>query len=271
MNYRHAFHAGNFADVVKHAALARCLARLAGPLHIIDTHAGAGVYDLAGEAAQKSREAQAGIVRLAADPQAPEVFTPLLKAVRALNSGGDIRHYPGSPALICGLMGKDDRLTACELRGDDYSILWPWLARHCPRAKAIQADGFEVALREAQTGQRLFVLIDPPFEQAGDYDQTAQVALSVAAKNATVMIWLPLKDLETFDRFLRRLEAGNPAPVLVAEVRLRPLTNPMAMNGCALVFLNAPAGLQPELDAICGWAAQSLGETGALSRIWRLS
>jgi len=271
MNYRHAFHAGNFADVVKHAALAQCLARLAGPLHIIDTHAGAGVYDLAGEAALKSREAQAGIVRLAADPAAPAAFAPLLKAVRGLNPGGDIRHYPGSPALICGLMGPDDRLTACELRGDDYSILWPWLNRHCLKAKAMQADGFEVALREAKTGQRLFVLIDPPFEQAGDYERTAQVALSVAAGGACVMIWLPLKDLETFDRFLRRLEAGNSPSVLVGELRLRPLTNPMAMNGCALVFLNPPVGLQLELDVICGWAAQKLGETGAQSRIWRLS
>jgi 23S rRNA (adenine2030-N6)-methyltransferase len=271
MNYRHAFHAGNFADVVKHAALAQCLMRLARPLHIIDTHAGAGMYDLAGEAALKSREAQAGIVRLAADPSVPAAFAPLLNIVRGLNSSRAIRNYPGSPALICALMGPVDRLTACELRGDDYSILWPWLGHHCPRSKAMQTDGFAFALQKAGTGERVFVLIDPPFEVAGDYERTADVGLTLAAKGACVMIWLPLKDLETFDRFLRRLEAGDATSVLIAELRLRPLVNPMAMNGCALVFLNAPAGLELELDLIFGWAAQSLGETGAMGRVWPLS
>ena len=100
LNYRHAFHAGNFADLVKHAALLRLLGRLMSgpPLTVIDTHAGRGLYDLAGPEARKSGEAEAGVARLMAAADAPDAFRPLTRAVEALNGGGQVRRYPGSPA-----------------------------------------------------------------------------------------------------------------------------------------------------------------------------
>ncbi len=274
MNYRHAFHAGNFADVVKHALLAQCLRLMGdGPLRIIDTHAGAGAYDLTGEAAQKSGEAERGIVRLAGDADAPAAFAPLLKAVRALNPGGGLRFYPGSPALVCGLMGAKDRLDACELRPDDFALLSNWMSRHCPRGGARQTDGFAFAVAAAEQPGRLLVHIDPPYEAAGDYERCIEAALAITARrtDAVVMIWTPLKDLETFDRFLRGLETRRPPSTLVAEVRLRPLLDPMAMNGCALVTLNPPAGLEAVAEALCGWTAQTLGDAGARAPVWRLS
>ena len=271
MNYRHAFHAGNFADVVKHAALARCMLRLGGAAHVVDTHAGAGVYDLSGDAAGKSGEAKAGILRLLAEPAPPAVFDPLIRAVRRLNVQGETRLYPGSPALICGLLAKGGRLSACELRPDDHGALENWLQAHCPNGRAHKTDGFAFAESLAAGAERLLVHIDPPFEQASDYARTAEVGTLLAGRGAVVMIWLPLKDLETFDAFLRRLEGAEPARALIAEVRLRPLLNPMSMNGCAIVTLNPPAGFEAELEQIFGWAAQTLGETGALSRVWALS
>ncbi len=272
MNYRHAFHAGNFADVLKHAALAQCLRLMDGPLQIIDTHAGAGVYDLEDGPAKKSGEAERGIARLAADARAPGAFGPLIKAVRGLNPGGGVRFYPGSPALICGLMGKDDRLTACELRPDDFGLLSAWMGRFCPRGAAMQVDGFATAAAQTSGAGQLLVHIDPPFEQPGDYERCVDTALSVTGRRpgATVMIWLPLKDLETFDRFLRLLEARRPPPVLIAELRLRSLVDPMAMNGCALIILNPPTGLEAELEVICRWSAQNLGDSGAQSSVWAL-
>ncbi|HEX7761878.1 MAG TPA: 23S rRNA (adenine(2030)-N(6))-methyltransferase RlmJ, partial [Caulobacteraceae bacterium] len=123
MNYRHAFHAGNFADLLKHAIVLDLMGRLtaaAGPLTVVDTHAGAGGYDLAGELARKTGEGQAGIVRLMADAGAPAVFAPLKAAVRGVNGKGQsVRYYPGSPLLIAPALRPGDRYLACEIRSDD--------------------------------------------------------------------------------------------------------------------------------------------------------
>src|SRR5262245_40581882 len=121
MNYRHAFHAGNFADVIKHAVLARILVHLRGkpqPFRVIDTHAGAGLYDLAGPDARRTGEWRGGIGRVqvkALAPPARDLLAPYLDAVAALNGGRDLRRYPGSPLLALALMRPQDRLTACEL------------------------------------------------------------------------------------------------------------------------------------------------------------
>ena len=113
------------------------------------------------------------------------------------------------------------------------------------------------------------VLIDPPFEKPDDYVRSAETAISVARRDpaATVAIWTPLKDLETFDGFIRRLQ-GKAGSTLVAEARLRPLTNPMKMNGCAMVVVNPPAGAEAAATEICGWVAGALGEAGGRAEVW---
>ncbi|ADG09669.1 23S rRNA (adenine(2030)-N(6))-methyltransferase RlmJ [Caulobacter segnis] len=272
MNYRHAFHAGNFADLHKHTILLAILSALQGEseaLAVIDTHAGAGAYDLSGEMARRSGEAQAGIFQLKAAADAPAVFGPLLQAVLKINSGqpGDL--YPGSPLLIARALRKGDRYAGCELRPDDAILLSKTLAPYA-NAKALEADGFSTAAVQAGRGGRAFVLIDPPFERPDDYARIAETSRAVLkrASDAVLAIWLPLKDLETFDAFLRAMETVT-GDLLVAELRLRPLTDPMKMNGSAMVMIGAPASVDTAAVEAGDWLASRLGEPGGRSRVWR--
>jgi 23S rRNA (adenine2030-N6)-methyltransferase len=273
LNYRHAFHAGNFADLVKHAALLELLARLggeAGPLAVIDTHAGRGLYDLAGVEARKSGEAEAGIARLMAAKDAPAEFAALTAAVRTLNGGGPPRRYPGSPWLIAATLKPGDSYLACELRPDEHAALRE-LMKARPGVRTLCVDGYDAAVAQTPASGKALVLIDPPFERADDYVRIVDTLAAVRRRNrsATALVWLPLKDLETFDGFLRDLEDAVAAPVLVAETRMRPLTDPLKMNGCALVLLGAPGDMAAPLEAVCGWTARTLGEGGE-ARVHRL-
>ncbi|MDB5455227.1 MAG: hypothetical protein JWP92_812 [Caulobacter sp.] len=272
MNYRHAFHAGNFADLQKHAILLALLAALTKdhtPLAVIDTHAGAGAYDLGGDMARKSGEAQAGIGRLLTATDAPPVFDALLAAVRRLNKGETGPLYPGSPVLIAGALRPTDRYTACELRPDDFATLSATLKPYA-FAQASAADGYATARSLAGKGGRTLVLIDPPFERSDDYAQVVATVRAVLdkARTAVLAIWLPLKDLETFDAFLRSLQTVTD-DALVAELRLRPLHDPMKMNGCAMVLIGAPPAVEPAIAEATRWLAGALGQAGGSGRTWR--
>ncbi|MFA7262194.1 MAG: 23S rRNA (adenine(2030)-N(6))-methyltransferase RlmJ [Caulobacter sp.] len=272
MNYRHAFHAGNFADLVKHATLTLLLDALtaaAAPLTVVDTHAGAGGYDLDGELARRTGEAAQGVFRLMDADDAPKAFDGLKGAVRAGNPGGGVRFYPGSPSLIAAALRKGDRYVACELRDDDVALLRETLAPF-PGATAHQTDGFAMAERQAGKGGRLFILIDPPFERGDDYARIAATMASVLSLDpgACVAVWLPLKDLETFDAFLRSVELAC-RDLLVAEARLKPLTDPMKMNGCAMVIANPPKDIDNPLASACAWVVERLGEPGGRAEVWR--
>lgn len=272
MNYRHAYHAGNFADLQKHAILLAVLDVLkagAPSLSVIDTHAGAGGYDLSGEMARRSGEAEAGIFRLLAQADAPAVFAPLIAAVRAMNGGKDGPLYPGSPLLIAGALRREDRYTACELRDDDFDLLRRSLAPYA-FAQASKADGYETAAARAGRGGRAFILIDPPFERPDDYARIVEVTRQTLQRDpaAVLAIWTPLKDLETFDAFIRGLETVT-SDALVAEVRLRPLLDPMKMNGSAMVLVGAPAEVEPAVRTATDWIVRHLGQAGGAARVWR--
>jgi 23S rRNA (adenine2030-N6)-methyltransferase len=272
LNYRHAYHAGNFADLVKHAALIDLVRRMAGEgegLTVIDTHAGAGLYDLEGPEAAKSGEAAAGIGRLLDAANAPPALQALVGAVRAARkASGLATAYPGSPWLVAERLGARDRLVACELRGEEHAALQA-LMRGRAQVETRCADGFAAAAAATPAKGPALVVIDPPFERADDYRSCVAATRAVLGRNrrAVVLIWLPLKDLETFDAFLRELEpAVGRTPLTVAETRMRPLTDPMRMNGCVLVLANAPSGFEPVLSEVCGWVAGQ-GEGGG-ARIW---
>jgi 23S rRNA (adenine2030-N6)-methyltransferase len=183
--------------------------------------------------------------------------------VAKLNKGGAVRRYPGSPWLIAGALRRDDRYLACELRPDEHGAL-KTLMKDRANVETLCADGYRIAAERTPAGRTL-VLIDPPFERADDYARIVETVAAVRRKNreAAVLVWLPLKDLETFDGVLRDLEDAVTAPLTVVEARMRPLTDPMKMNGCALVLVGGPEGLAPQFEAIAAWTAETLGVGGA--------
>ena len=270
MNYRHAFHAGNFADVMKHAILLRLLAALtreAGALTVIDTHAGAGIYDLRGGEAQRTSEAAGGVVKLMA-AETPGAFDGLKAAVRRANRGDEVRFYPGSPLLIADAFRARDTLVACELRPDDHAALKAAVPGQAG-AEVLREDGWRVAAERARDAARLLVLTDPPYEDPNDGGQAATMVrrvLSVSPR-ATLAIWAPIKDLDSFYNLVEDLrDAAGRTPVMVAQSRIRPLNNPMTMNGSAVIVVNPPDGVLQVCDAISRWVAEALGTRGALGR-----
>ena len=278
MNYRHGYHAGNFADLAKHAALLVWLRLLRDgqkPLRVVDTHAGAGAYDLSDPDFARSREAEAGIKHLLGH-DVPDSLKPLADYVRAKNAAagfhGRVGVYPGSPVLTLDHLRAGDDYIGCELRKDDYALLRDHVE---PRGEAIAADGYVIAAEVAggSDDYDLLYLIDPPFELPGDYAAIVMTLADVLdlRPDARALVWLPIKDLETLDAFLRHLERDlDGADVVSAEVRLRPLWNPMKMNGCALVAVNAPQGFADALEAIARDVVAVFGEAGAEARVRRL-
>ena len=270
MNYRHHFHAGNFADLVKHAALAAALARLQmaeRPLLVIDTHAGAGGYELPPQALERGEAAAAA--RLAADADAPAVFAPLRAAMKPVAGG---LFYPGSPWIVAEALRPQDRLVACELRADDHAALSHRLTGRAG-VELLQADGYgEAAARLERPHEQALVLIDPPYERSDDYARLTDLLAAglQSAPGAAFLAWIPLKDLETFDRLLRSVEDIEPPATLVAEVRLRSLRDPMRLNGCGMLVINRP-DLQPELQTAADWVVRAMGEPGGDARVWRLA
>ena len=273
MNYRHAFHAGNFADLVKHAMLLDILGVLTGQirgLSVIDTHAGAGLYDLKSDAAVRTGEAEVGIRRLMGDEAAPDEFGALRAAVRRANGAGALRYYPGSPLLIAEALRVRDTYLACELHPEDFAALKSALPRQAG-VRALMADGWREARSAIPSAPApCLILIDPPFERGDDLAQAVALSGLALARNpgAVVAIWTPIKDLAAFDAFLGDLEdTVAAAPMIAAQVRLRPLTDPMKLNGCAMIVINPTAGLAIRSRAIVDWVASAAGEVGALGRV----
>jgi 23S rRNA (adenine2030-N6)-methyltransferase len=271
MNYRHAFHAGNFADLFKHAVLLELLAKVAtgpGPLTVIDTHAGAGAYDLGSDAARRTGEGSAASV-LMAEEASPGVFAPLKSAVGRLNQTGE-RRYPGSPLLIAQALRARDQLIACETSREDFEILREILRRPAG-SFAVREDGWEVArLRTPRSPASVLVLIDPPYEAADDPQRAAQALGQVLGRNAkaVVAVWAPLKDLASFDALLSDLEdAARGLPMLVAEARLRPPDDPLRLNGCAMIVVNPTPDLEAKAREAAGWIAQAFGGGVGMGRV----
>lgn len=271
MNYRHVFHAGNFADLLKHAVLLDILAKVTAvrePLTVIDTHAGAGVYDLGSDPAQRTGEGAAAGV-LMADPAAPAAFEPLKAAIGRLNETGH-RHYPGSPLLIAHALRARDQLIACETRREDFEFLREAL-RGPAGAFALREDGWDVArLRTPRSPAPALVLIDPPYEAADDPQHAAEAVGQVLGRNvrAVVAVWAPIKDLASFDALLASLEdAARGLPILLAETRLRPPDDPLRLNGCAMIVVNPTPDLEDRAREAAEWIAGAFGDRTGLGRV----
>ena len=255
MNYRHAFHAGNFADVHKHAVLARILVHLRlkpAAFRVIDTHAGAGRYDLSGPQASRSGEWRNGIERLwAAREQQPQqtLLAPYIEAVTAINPSGKLRVYPGSPLIAESLLRAQDRLTACELEPRAAASLAAAL-RGDRRAKAVAIDGWTALNAYVPPKERRgVVLIDPPFEQSADFERLSDVVSQARRKWPTgiYMLWYPIKDRDAPDALARRLRRLAVPNLLRCEVMLGATNGEGALAGSGLIIVNPPFKLEPDL------------------------
>src|SRR6185437_10460875 len=208
MNYRHAFHAGNIADVLKHAVLARILVHLgekAAAFRVIDTHAGTGRYDLAAAQAARTGEWRDGIGRLWAAELPDDIrglLAPYLAAVASANGGGALRHYPGSPLIALSLMRPQDRLVACELEPGAAAALAANLRRDA-RARAVAIDGWSALNAYVPPQERRgVILIDPPYEDKQEFARLADAMVAAGRKWATgtYLVWYPIKDRAGPDR-----------------------------------------------------------------------
>lgn len=267
MNYRHAFHAGNFADVLKHAVLTLCLEHLKrkeAAFRVIDCHAGIGRYDLWGDAANRTGEYQAGIARLLDAAAPPAGLEPYLAAVRALNPRGQpLRWYPGSPRLTQALLRPQDSLVLVELHPEDVGALGAEFAGD--RRVAVRHMDAYAALKALlpPPERRGLVLIDPPFERRDEFERMLR-GLAQALKRwpgGIYAAWYPIKARPPVDAFLAGMR-GFERPALAVELMVRPGDVPERLNGCGLAILNPPWRLDEALAGLLPGLARLLAQEG---------
>jgi len=283
MNYQHAFHAGNFADVHKHVVLTRILAYLRQKptaFRVIDTHAGAGRYDLLGPQAARSGEWLDGIGRLfgvagsaanKADP-AQALLTPYLDLVAALNPGGSVRFYPGSPLLAKALLRRQDRLIACELEPSAAASLKTALHADA-RVKALAIDGWLALFANIPPKERRgLVLIDPPYEENFEFARLSDVLAQARRKWPTgvYLSWYPIKTREGPDALARRLRRLAVPKILRCELLIAPPRADGALAGSGLIIVNPPFSLERELRVILAALAQLFAPAAAPNHAYRL-
>jgi len=270
MNYRHAYHAGNFADCMKHALLVwllQALVRKQKPFSVLDTHAGTGHYDLAADEARRTGEAESGIVRLLATP-APELAS-YLDIVRRLGL------YPGSPAIIRALLRPSDRLIACELHPEDHALLRRHVGRDGQTAIHLR-DGYDaLAAFLPPPERRALVLIDPPYERDDEADRLL-AALHTAHRrlpSAVIAAWYPIKHRAPVRALHDALRGAGIRDIVAAELHLREPLDPTRLNGSGLILMNPPFRFETDLPAILAALLDRLGtgEPGQATALIRLA
>ena len=276
MNYRHAFHAGNFADVHKHSVLARILVYLrAKPaaFRVLDTHAGLGRYDLFAPEPSRSGEWQAGIGRVweaARQGATPPLLLPYLEAVAAFNADGKLRTYPGSPLIAQHLLRRQDRLIACELEPRAAAALERALHADV-RTKAISIDGWTALGAYVPPKERRgLVLVDPSFEDKADFALLSS-ALAMAHRkwpSGIYLLWYPIKEREGPDALARRLKQAVVPNVLRSELMLRPPRGTPGLIGSGLIVVNPPFTLERDLRSFMPALAELLSPESTVRTDW---
>ncbi|MEI6200633.1 MAG: 23S rRNA (adenine(2030)-N(6))-methyltransferase RlmJ [Enhydrobacter sp.] len=266
MNYRHGFHAGNFADVLKHLVLCELLRLLASKdkkLFVLDTHAGAGSYDLGGQMAARTGEAEAGIARLLAAPKAgmPAAVARYLAAVSAYDRkfgppAAALRRYPGSPRLIRGIMRATDRFVACELHPQDALSLRREFAGD-PSVEIKQADGYHaVKAMLPPPERRALVLIDPPFEATDEFEKLARALRHGLRRFATgcYAVWYPIKDEAAVAEFVAAQDG-----LKTVRLELHVPVDGAKLGACGVLVINPPWKFEEAMLESLPWIEAHLG------------
>jgi 23S rRNA (adenine2030-N6)-methyltransferase len=273
VNYRHAFHVGNHGDVLKHAVLLYCLDALKRkpiPFAVLDTHAGRGLYTLAGDAAERSPEWRDGAGRIWDWPSPPPLVARYLEALRGFNADGVLRTYPGSPALVTTNLRDDDVLMACELHAEEAAAL----KRALPRKANVQVhkrDGWEALGALLPPPQkRGLVLIDPPYEAPGELERAAR-AFGPALRrfgHGIYLWWRPMKDERALDAADNEARAQGARQTLRADLWTAAPTREGKLAGSSVLLVNPPFGLEAALREALPFLADALtkGQSG-----WRLA
>ncbi|HEV7434821.1 MAG TPA: 23S rRNA (adenine(2030)-N(6))-methyltransferase RlmJ [Pseudorhizobium sp.] len=258
MNYRHIYHAGNFADVLKHAVLSRLIVYMQKKdkaFRMLDTHAGIGLYDLSSKEAQKTGEWRDGIGRLMETDlpaKAAELLEPYVAAIRELNPGAGLKLYPGSPKLARMLFRPQDRLSAMELHPDDYNRL-SRLFEGDYQVRVTELDGWlALGAHLPPKEKRGIVLVDPPFEEEGEYDHLA-TGLAGAYRRfpgGTYCLWYPLKKGAPIKDFHQALQDLNIPKMLCVELTVCSDRETTGLNGSGLVIVNPPFTLKDEMHVM---------------------
>ncbi len=263
MNYRHHFHAGNFADVMKHVLLLQILTRLNQkdkPYRYIDTHGGAGKYDLSTSAAQKSGEFLNGIHRLvklddSIKRNAPEGVKQYLAIVEKMREGSGKGAYPGSPWFALEGMRETDKATIFEMQRDVFQQLY--MNIRDKRAGLHERDAYEGLLGVIPPKEkRGLVMIDPPYEvERKDFPQLVELIAAAHKKWSTgcFAIWYPIKDRAMIDRFEKKMVKTGIRRQLVCEVCVWPDDTPVGLNGCGLLVINPPWKFSEDADEALQW------------------
>lgn len=278
MNYRHIYHAGNFADVFKHAVLTLLVERLKdkpAAFAVLDTHAGAGLYDVESAEAQKTGEfargfGQLGLGREAGQDGLPAELAPYFAAVRAANPGGGLRFYPGSPRLVRALLRPQDRLVACELHPGDAGALKRLFARD-PQVQVHHRDGYEaMGALLPPNEKRGLVLIDPPFEEPGERRRVAQALARAHARwpQGVYAVWYPIKAEAEARLFHGELANTGIRRILAAEMTVRAGGNPEVLNGCGMAIVNPPYRLEETLGRVLPGLHAKLAAEGRARVAW---
>jgi len=267
LSYRHAFHAGNFADVHKHVVLTLLVQSLLhkdSPFCYLDTHGGGGRYDLRSAEAQKNAEHQQGILRLWEYPDIPAAVQPYLDAVRACNTSSTLRYYPGSPRIARYFLRPQDRMILTELHPADAQQL-QWEFANDPQVTVHHLDGYQ-GLKAFLPPQerRGLVLMDPAFERR---DETKHMidGLQTAARrwaHGMYALWFPITNRAALADFYKKLEKTGIRKILVSELCVRPPLTARQLNGSAMVIVNPPWQLDVTLIAVLPWLCQVLAEEG---------
>lgn len=255
MNYRHSYHAGNFADVFKHAILSLLLQTLHAkekPFCYLDTHAGAGLYDLHATPAQKTGEYRQGIGHFWGTQDVPPEMAGYLAAVHAVNEGAALRYYPGSPRVARHFLRPQDRMVLMELHPEEAHALKQEF-RGDAQVHVHEMDGF-LGLKGflPPPERRGLVLIDPPFERTDDFEQLVEGLKTAHQRWSTGIyaLWYPLKDSQLVQRFHQQLVASGLRKLLLTEIQLHAEPLPGQLFGCGMIITNPPWRLDGTLQTL---------------------
>ncbi|MDC9594834.1 23S rRNA (adenine(2030)-N(6))-methyltransferase RlmJ [Xenorhabdus sp. IM139775] len=267
LSYRHSFHAGNHADVLKHIVQSLIIESLKvkeKPFLYLDTHSGAGRYQLSGEHAERTGEYLEGIARIWQRDDIPEELAAYLDAVKALNPHGSLRYYPGSPLIARHLLREQDELNLSELHSSDFPLLRTEFSRD-RRTRVLREDGFQqLKSKLPPKYRRGFVLIDPSYELKSDYRNVVQGIQEGYKRFATgtYALWYPVVLRQQIKRLVKELEATGIRNILKIELGVRPDSDQRGMTASGMIVINPPWKLEQQMKAILPWLHQVLVPEG---------